>query len=180
MKLRTSMIALCLLTSACADDSFARFEVAGVEQYTECFDKAFPFEPFFMTARPRQESVGLLMQSEGWGFQDSDVVYLEVFDTAGAQSGETMELSIPGTLDARVIGEVEVAQSCPNFIESMYITGSVRFDEFSVGQDDYVDGELIDASIRSRRNETLIADTLTGSWRIKVVKGQPYEEFYQD
>ncbi|MEZ4460129.1 MAG: hypothetical protein R3E66_10440 [bacterium] len=180
MRFRTPIVILLLATSACTDDSFARFEVSDVEQYPGCLDKVFPFEPYFLTARPRQESVGLLMQSEGGGFESSDVVYIEVFDTAGARNGETLELSIPGTVDARAIGEVEVAHSCPNFIEPMYITGSVRFDEFSLGQDEYVDGELIDASIRNRRNETLIAGTLTGSWRIKVVKGQPYEEFYQD
>lgn len=166
------------MLNACSDDSYARFEVIDVTQYAECLAKVFPYEPTFQTARDRQETVGLLMQSEGGGFGESDVVYIEVVDVAAAKAGETLPLSIPGTLDARATGEVEVGHSCPDLRESIYITGEVRFDKFSTAQDDLVIGELVGASLRSRRTETEIAKTLTGNWQIRVREGQPYEEFF--
>lgn len=166
------------MLGACSDDSYARFEVAGVSQHAECLDKVFPYEPYFLTARDRQDSVGILMQSEGGGFQDSDVLYFEIFDVAAAKAGETLEFSVPGTLDARAIGELEVAHTCPDLVESMYLTGALRFDKFSTEQDDLIVGELVGAGLRSIRTETEIATTLTGSWQIKVRDGQPYEEFY--
>jgi len=166
------------MLNACSDDSYAIFDVADVSQHAECLAKVFPYEPYFLTARERQESVGLLMQSEGGGFQDSDVVYIEIFDIAAAKAGETLTFSIPGTLDARATGELEVSHTCPDLLESMYIAGEVRFDKFSTGQEDLVIGELIGASLRSRRTETEIAKTLTGNWQITVREGQPYEEFF--
>ncbi len=166
------------MLGACSDDSYARFEVAGVTQYNECLAKVFPYEPYFLTARDRQESVGILLQSEGGGVQGSDVLYFEIFDVAAAKAGETLAFSVPGTLDGQAIGELEVAHSCPDLRESMYLSGEIRFDEFSTEQDEMVVGELIGAGLRSIRTETEIATTLTGSWQIKVHDGQPYEEFY--
>lgn len=174
------LIPIFLVCAACDNESFARFEIDGVQKYTDCLGEVFPYEPNFLTARRRQESVGLLMQSEGGSFQQSDVVYIEVYDVRAARRGETLTFSEPGTLEAQAIGEIEVAHTCPDLVESMYLTGAVVFDEFSLEQDSFVNGELVDAAVKSRRDEAWIATSLTGGWEIQVLQGQPYEEFYKD
>lgn len=178
MKYR-SFLVVCLWFAGCTDDSFARFEVDGITAQQECLTAMFPFEPAFMTARDRQESVGLLMQSSS-SLNASDIVYLEVFDVAAAEAGEVLMFSPPGTLSAQATGEIEFGASCPDLIESLYLTGGVQFSSLDTNADGLVIGELVGVSVASSRSAGLVAESMTGSWQIKVQSGQPYEEFYED
>ena len=171
------LIAL-LALSGCARSSSGEFDVSDVRKYGDCLDAVFPFEPLFFTARTRQESTGLFMQSRGGNFQSVDTIYLEVFSQSIA-AGTTLTFSRPGEgLDAQMTGEFEMGESCPDLRESLFLDGQVRFDEFDTEQDGFVEGELVGASIISGRDEEIVAGSLTGEFRIEVRDGQPYEEFY--
>lgn len=178
------LIPVLVFLVGCADDSFARFEVGGVAAHADCLNDMFPFEPTFLAVRPRggaalDESVGLLMQS-GSNLNGTDIVYIEVFDLAAAQAGAVVPFSAPGTLTAGATGEVELGESCPDLIESLYLTGGVQFSSFGTDADELVAGELVGASIASSRSAGVVAETLTGTWQITVKRGQPFEEIYED
>ncbi len=171
-----TLIALAVTASACAEDSSGEFDVSDVQKHADCLGEVFPFEPDFLTARERQGSVGLFMQSQGGNFQGVDSIYFEVFN---ASAGSTLDFTQPGsTLEAQALGEFEPGASCPDLVESMYFTGQIQFDEFNPEQDGTISGELVGASIMSGRDDSVIAGSVTGTFEIFVRRGPPYEEFY--
>lgn len=167
-----------LLTSACSVGSEGFFEISGVSEHGPCFESMFPFEPEFLTSRERQGSAGLFMQSGGGDFQNTDLVYIEIFERDSVQTGERIEFSPPGQVDSKALGELQFGESCPGLIESLHFVGGLRLDEFDTTQGGVVSGRLEDVSVWSTRTESMVAESLEGSWTIEVRLGPPYEEFY--
>lgn len=171
--LASLMFGVSLLASSCSNGSFGEFEVSDVQAHHACLNTMFPFEPFFLAARGRAESVGLFMQADGGAYTKTDLIYIEVFDS----SFRSHTLDAPGDIFASAIAEVEMGGTCPKVRESLYIRGTVDFDSFGQRAGDIIEGRL-EGEIWSRRTETLVAGRIEGAFRIEVAKGQPYEEFY--
>lgn len=167
------LLGVSLLASSCSNGSFGEFEVSDIQAHPACLNTMFPFEPFFLAARARSESVGLFMQADGGAYTKTDLIYIEVFDS----SFPNHTLDAPGDFTATAIAEVEMGGTCPNVRESLYVKGTLDFDSFGQRAGDIIEGRL-DGEVWSRRTDSLVAGRIQGAFRIEVAKGQPYEEFF--
>jgi len=157
----------------CSDGSFGRFEIGTPTEHSACLNAMFPFEPNFLAARVRSGSVGLFMQTDGGAYSNTDLVYIEVYKTDQL----THVLGPPGRVDADAIAEIEVAGSCPDLIESLYVDGTLAFEEFDANAGGVISGRVV-GDLWSQRSQTLVAPGFDGSFFIEVRRGQPYEEFF--
>ena len=157
----TFLLAITALVAACSPPASARFEVSDVQKHQECFDLAFPFDPVFLASRSRDESVGIFFQSRGGNFQFVDLIHFEVFGTGNLPIGEPIEMD-PIVMNAtRVASDLVLGRSCPEMTDSLGLTGTITFDEFSQEIDGVIAGS-VDGSVVSLRSGDTVAGSLTG------------------
>jgi hypothetical protein len=170
-----------LTAAACAPDDYgyARFTVDEVTDYEACMSEAFPLEASFFAARNRANSLGLFLQTRGGHNANHDLVYLEIHQPAyvRARLGEPVPLSSPTDVDPVVVARLLLLDSCPDLLESLFVTGTVVFEALSPNGDRRIEGHFSGAQLVSSRTSEVIA-SIEGSWAYDVLRGPPHEEFF--
>lgn len=178
--MRANVLITCLVTTlgaaACSPSGTGRFTIANAIEHQDCFDVAFPFEPYFLTARSRTDSTGIFLQSKGGSFQFVDVIAFEVFEPDSIETGHPYPLEPIATRDSRVVGSLELGESCPDLMDPLALEGTLEFSQWSRAIDGVVAAHL-DAQIRSLDTGQLVAEGFEGDFEFTVQVGQPYEEF---
>lgn len=173
-------IAAVAATAACAPEGSGHFEAAGVLAHPACFEKVFPLEAEFRTAARRPDSVGIFLQSGDGVFADVDLLYMEVYQPqyVRAHIGEAIPLGLPTEFEPVVLAELSVGQSCPDLLESFYVTGAVIFDEFDYSAGGVITGQLLDGAVWKTRSGEKVIESITGQWNFVVREGRPWEAFH--
>ena len=127
--MRANVLITCLVTTlgaaACSPSGTGRFTIANAIEHQDCFDVAFPFEPYFLTARSRTDSTGIFLQSKGGSFQFVDVIAFEVFEPDSIETGHPYPLEPIATRDSRVVGSLELGESCPDLMDPLALEGTL-------------------------------------------------------
>lgn len=168
-----------LMAAACNDPAeFARFEADDTSGLPACAAEQFPFEPTLLSARVRNDRVGLFLQTTPDVKSRYDEAYIEIYDPDAITVGEPIELSVASYPPPPARGKMGFFSSCAFQHHSLELRGQVIFESFEPTAPGVVAGRLEDGQGIDPRTGDVIVDNLTGSWNFVVRRGPPYEEFY--
>jgi hypothetical protein len=141
-----------LCSLGCLDQGRAQFEITELTTETACLHDAFPMAPTVMNLAVREDSRGIFMQTQAGSFDRSDLVYLEIYDSARTN------VALPTGRDEHntmaVAAEIEFGESCPT-PQSLRLEGTVFFERLDMNDGGRIIGHT---------QETVLAQFLNGNW----------------
>lgn len=177
-----ALVWVAVLTGCNNPDEFAQFEANDAGALPECLADQFPFEPTFLSARTRDNRTGIFLQTSSDVKHQNDVAYIQLRNTDTVPAGESIpldeDLDAPlSEIDRRARAKLAFFSSCPDSTETLRLVGTIEFDTFEPEADGVVEGSFAGQAVDARTGDVVV-DELTGSWRLVVRAGQPYQDFY--
>lgn len=165
-----------LLGSGCSDSGFGRFD-GNVVAGPDCVSDFMPFDTVFQTAQPKQNSLMLFFQSDGGTPAGKDFIHLAALEPDELELGTTYSLDLPLSEDAAWVGQVSLAERCPEEPLSLYLLGDIRLDDYDTTNGSRVAGSFENGTIYEAENDTPFVEDVSGSWDFTLTTGPPYEPF---